>query len=60
LVTEERILHRHSVTPWLGRQLAGAVEQVWLRGHAIVRDGKIVQDELRGRALLGSAGGERR
>jgi len=60
LVTEERILHRHRVTPWLGRQLAGTVEQVWLRGHAIVRDGKIVQDELRGRALLGSAGGERR
>ncbi len=25
--------HRHALTPWLGRRLAGVVEATYLRGH---------------------------
>ena len=51
-ITEGEILHRHKVTPWLGRQLAGRVDAVWLRGRRVVREGEIVQDEVCGRPIL--------
>jgi allantoinase len=51
-VSTEHILHRHKVTPWLGRELAGRVEGVWLRGQPIVIGGEIVQDAVCGRPIL--------
>jgi len=57
-VQSEQILHRHKVTPWLGRELVGRVERVWLRGEPVVSGGEIVQDAVCGRPILGgSAGG---
>jgi allantoinase len=29
------IRHRHPMTPWVGRTLAGVVEATYLRGHKI-------------------------
>jgi allantoinase len=35
-VVEERMLrHRHPLTPWLGRTLAGVVEATYLRGERV-------------------------
>jgi allantoinase len=51
-VESGQILHRHKVTPWLGRELAGRVERVWLRGQLLLCGGEIVQDAVRGRPLL--------
>jgi len=58
-VTEEKILHRHKVTPWLGREVCGEVEEVWLRGRAVVSAGEIVQDAVRGQPILGEDRGGR-
>jgi allantoinase len=30
-----RLLHRHKVSPWAGRQLSGVVAATWLRGRAV-------------------------
>jgi allantoinase len=39
-VVDERVLrHRHPVTPWLGRVLAGVVEATYLRGQRIYARG---------------------
>ena len=35
-VTEELVLHRHKVTPYLGATLCGAVKETWLRGRRIL------------------------
>jgi allantoinase len=35
VVTPEGIRHRHAVTPWLGRTLAGVVEATYLRGERV-------------------------
>lgn len=35
------LLHRHPVTPWAGRVLAGAVRHTWRRGVEIARDGRV-------------------
>lgn len=51
-VEAERILHRHKVTPWLGRELAGRVSRTWLRGRPVVEDGQIVQDGAFGTTIL--------
>ncbi|MFD2784603.1 allantoinase AllB [Hymenobacter rubripertinctus] len=33
IVTEEALHHRHKVSPYLGRELLGVVEQTWLAGE---------------------------
>jgi allantoinase len=35
LVNETALRHRHSITPWLGRRLAGVVEATYLRGERV-------------------------
>jgi allantoinase len=35
VVTEAELRHRHSITPWLGRTLAGVVEATYLRGELV-------------------------
>ena len=35
------ILHRHALTPYLGRQQRGAVQHTWLGGAPVVCDGKL-------------------
>jgi allantoinase len=35
VVTPEALRHRHAVTPWLGRTLAGVVEATYLRGERV-------------------------
>jgi allantoinase len=44
VVDAAQLLHRHKVTPYAGRTLAGVVEQAWLAGRP-------VDDERRGRIL---------
>jgi allantoinase len=34
------IRHRHKLTPWLGRRLAGVVEATYLRGEPVYRRGE--------------------
>jgi allantoinase len=46
------LLHRHPQSPWVGRRLAGAVEQTWMRGQPIWADGKI-NGEGAGKIYLG-------
>ncbi len=46
------LLHRHPQSPWVGRRLAGAVEQTWMRGQPIWSDGKIC-GEAAGKIYLG-------
>ena len=38
-VEEADLRHRHKLTPWLGRRLAGVVEATYLRGEAVYRRG---------------------
>jgi allantoinase len=42
VVKEENILHRHSITPYLGETLFGKVAQSWLTGEKLFADGKIL------------------
>lgn len=41
-VTEDNILHKHKVTPYLNEELLGTVEQTWLGGKKIFEDGKFL------------------
>jgi allantoinase len=50
VVSEIDLRHRHSVTPWLGRRLAGVVEATYLRGECIYARGAADQPP-RGRLL---------
>ena len=50
VVSETGLRHRHSVTPWLGRRLAGVVEATYLRGECIYARGAADQPP-RGRLL---------
>jgi allantoinase len=43
--------HRHPITPYEGRTLAGRVDATWLRGSPVVRDGGFLQPPS-GRTLL--------
>ena len=40
-VAPERVLHRHKITPYAGRTLAGVVESTWLRGRRVWHRGKL-------------------
>jgi allantoinase len=52
VVTKERILHRHKVTPYEGRELSGVVRSTWLRGQQAF-DGSAPVGETRGAWLRG-------
>ena len=39
-VEEAGLRHRHKLTPWLGRRLAGVVEATYLRGEPVYRRGE--------------------
>lgn len=41
-VTEDIILHRHKITPYLNEQLYGVVKQTWLAGEKVYDDGKFL------------------
>ena len=41
-VTEESILHKHKVTPYLGETLFGVVEQTFLAGEKVFDKGRLV------------------
>ncbi|MEO5563125.1 MAG: allantoinase AllB [Chitinophagaceae bacterium] len=41
-VTEEMIHHKHKITPYLGEELYGFVEQTWLSGEKVFDDGKFL------------------
>ena len=38
-VEAQDLLQRHPLTPYLGRELAGCVDNTWVRGHRALRDG---------------------
>ena len=40
VVTEEMILHKHKITPYLGEELFGVVEQTYLKGEKVFDNGK--------------------
>jgi allantoinase len=50
VVSETGLRHRHPITPWLGRTLAGVVEATYLRGEQVYTSGGADQP-ARGRLL---------
>ncbi len=50
VVNQRDLRHRHAVTPWLGRTLAGVVEATYLRGERVYTRG-VEEPALRGRLL---------
>ena len=42
VITEEMILHKHKLTPYLDEQLYGVVEQTWLGGEQVYANGKFL------------------
>lgn len=41
-ITEDMILHRHKITPYLNEELYGTVEQTWLAGQKVFDGGKFL------------------
>ncbi|MFM8313795.1 MAG: amidohydrolase family protein, partial [Deltaproteobacteria bacterium] len=39
---ESQILHRHRITPYLGKQLQGVVKKTFVRGHCVYDEGKLL------------------
>jgi len=39
-VTEDRLYHRHAVSPYLGEKLSGVVKRTYLRGAVVYQDGE--------------------
>ena len=54
VVESSTILHRHRVTPYLGRELKGRVHQTYLRGHLVYDRGRS-PDKPAGRFSMRSA-----
>lgn len=50
-VTPDDLHFRHKISPYLGAKLRGRVEETWLRGQPIFRDGQFL-DEPHGRELV--------
>lgn len=42
IVTKEMIHHKHKITPYLGEELNGVVEQTWLNGEKVFDSGKFL------------------
>jgi allantoinase len=40
VISEEMILHRHKITPYLGEELYGVVEQTWIGGEKVFDRGE--------------------
>jgi allantoinase len=51
VVSETILRHRHSMTPWLGRRLAGVVEATYLRGEKVYARGAADPPASGGRLL---------
>ena len=47
-VTEDRLHHRHAVSPYLGERLQGVVKRTYLRGQVVFQDGEF-SPQSRGR-----------
>jgi allantoinase len=45
-VTENRLHHRHAVSPYLGETLCGAVKKTYLRGRKVFCDGEFPGDNI--------------
>jgi allantoinase len=43
IVKEEMIHHKHKLTPYIGEELQGIVEQTWLAGKKVFDNGKFVE-----------------
>ncbi len=43
LVTENLILHKHKITPYLGQQLYGVVQSTYLGGKQVYDNGEVIQ-----------------
>ena len=43
-VTEDRLYHRHPISPYLGEQLLGVVKRTYLRGKPVFREAAFVGD----------------
>lgn len=41
-VTEDRLHHRHAVSPYMGEKLRGLVKRTYLRGQLVFQDGEFV------------------
>jgi allantoinase len=52
LVEEKNIEHRHKLTPYLGRELYGIVNETWMRGLKVYETGKYLHLN-KGRVILG-------
>jgi allantoinase len=50
VVTESKIHHKHKITPYLGEELFGTVEQTWLGGRKVFDDGRMELNQ--GKILL--------
>jgi allantoinase len=50
-VRREELLHRHDVSPWVGRELLGEVASTWMRGELVWDEGQVVGPP-RGRPFL--------
>ena len=42
LLTAQRLIYRHAVSPYLGERLRGEVRSTWLRGERVFRDGQFL------------------
>ena len=50
-LTRDRLLDRHKLSPYVGRTFHGVVKRTIVRGHTVLRDGKIVTGDFRGRLV---------
>lgn len=40
IITEDRVYHKHKLTPYLNEEMFGVVEQTWIRGEKVFNNGK--------------------
>jgi allantoinase len=59
VVTENIIQHKHKITPYLGEELSGVVEQTYLKGEKVFDKDKFVKLN-KGRIVIGQAGTNKR
>ncbi len=50
-VTEDRLHHRHAISPYVGENLRGVVQRTYVRGNLVFRDGQFAGDPV-GRECL--------
>lgn len=42
IITKEKILHKHSLTPYLGKELSGVIKQTWINGEKLFENEKFL------------------